>query len=153
LISHWCKTQATVALSSGEAELNAIVKGCSEGIGVYELLRDLGCDPKIFSSETDSSAARGTVLRTGVGKMKHLSTKQLWVQGAIKVYEIDVVKIPRGINSADLLTHGCTTADFNDYLERLFLKRPRPSYLDLQALEASVVEMKKKKIQIEVDEA
>ena len=146
LISHWCKTQATVALSSGEAELNAIVKGCSEGIGVYELLRDLGCNPKIFSSETDSSAARGTVLRTGVGKMKHLSTKQLWVQGAIKIYEIDVVKIPRGINSADLLTHGCTTADFNDHLERLFPKRPRPSYplYNLQALEASVVRIKKK---------
>jgi hypothetical protein len=62
LISHWCKTQATVALYSGEAELNAIVKGCSEGIGVYELLCDLGCDPKIFSSEADSSVARGTVL-------------------------------------------------------------------------------------------
>jgi hypothetical protein len=126
LISHWCKTQATVALSSGEAELNAIVKGCSEGIGVYELLRDLGCNPRIFSSETDSSAARGTVLRTGVGKMKHLSTKQLWVQGAIRIYGIDFVKIPRGINSADFLTHGCTTADFNNHLERLFLNRPRP---------------------------
>jgi hypothetical protein len=83
--------------------------------------------PQDFSSETESSAARGTVLWTGVGKMKHLSTKQLWVQGAIKIYEIDVVKIPRGINSADLLTHGCTTADFNNHLERLFLKRPRPS--------------------------
>jgi hypothetical protein len=59
--------------------------------------------------------------------MKHLSTKQLWVQGAIKINEIDVVKIPHGINSADLLTQGCTTADFNDHLERLFLKRPRPS--------------------------
>jgi hypothetical protein len=129
-ITHWCKTQATVALSSGEAELNAMVKGCSEGIGVYELLRELGCNPKIFSSETDSSAARGTVMRTGVGKMKHLSTKQLWVQGAIKIYEIDVVKIPRGINSADLLTHGCTTADFNHHLERLFLQRPRPEITD-----------------------
>jgi hypothetical protein len=119
LISHWCKTQATVALSSGEAELNAIAKGCSEGIEVYELLRDLGCNPKIFSSETDSSVARGTVLRTGVGKMKHISTKQLWVQCAIKIYEIDVAKIPRGINSADLLTHGCATADFNNHLEAL----------------------------------
>jgi hypothetical protein len=60
--------------------------------------------------------------------MEHLSAKQVWVQGAIKIHEIDVAKIPRGINSADLSTHGCTTADFNDRLERLFLKRPRPSY-------------------------
>jgi hypothetical protein len=126
LISHWRKTQATVVLSSGEAELNAIVKGCSEGIGVYELLRDLGCDPKIFSSETDSSAAGGTVLRVGVGETKHFSAQQLWAQGAIEIYEIDVAKIPRGINSIDLLTHGCTAADFNNHLERLFLTRPRP---------------------------
>jgi hypothetical protein len=62
--------------------------------------------------------------------MKHLSTKQLWVQGAFKIYEIDVVKIPRGINSADLLMHGCTTADFNHYLERLFLQRPGPELTD-----------------------
>jgi hypothetical protein len=126
-ITHWCKTQATIALSSGEAELNAIVKGCSEGIGVHELLRELGGDPKLFSAETDSSAARGTVLRHGVGKMKHLSTKQLWVQGAIKSYGIEVVKIPRSINSADLLTHGCTTADFDAHLNRMFLSRPEPN--------------------------
>ena len=40
LISHRSKMQATVALSSGEAELNAAVKGASAGIGILELLKE-----------------------------------------------------------------------------------------------------------------
>ena len=34
VLCHWSKIQATVALSSGEAEVNALVKGISEGISV-----------------------------------------------------------------------------------------------------------------------
>ena len=41
LIAHWSKMQSNVALSSGEAELNASVKGISELIGVIELFREL----------------------------------------------------------------------------------------------------------------
>ena len=37
LIHHWSRTQATVALSSGEAELNAAVKGISEGLQMKTL--------------------------------------------------------------------------------------------------------------------
>jgi hypothetical protein len=123
VISFWCKSQSTIALSSGEAELNAMVKGCSEGIGVLELMRELGCDATVYSIETDSSAARGTVMRHGAGRIKHLSTKQLWIQGAVKHYKITPVKICRSVNSADVLTHSCTTRDFNNHMERLGLIR------------------------------
>ena len=123
IISFWCKSQSTVALSSGEAELNSMVKGCSEGIGVLELMREMGCNTGLYSIETDSSAAKGTVMRHGVGKMKHLSTKQLWIQGAIKSYGIVAVKICRSTNSADLLTHSCTTRDFDNHLQRLGVMR------------------------------
>ena len=123
VISFWCKSQATVALSSGEAELNSMVKGCSEGIGVLELMRELGCDASVYAIQTDSSAARGTVMRHGAGRIKHLSTKQLWIQGAVKYYGILPVKICRSINSADLLTHQCSTRDFNNHIDRLGLIR------------------------------
>ena len=33
LITHWSKLQSNVALSSGEAELNAAVKAIAEAIG------------------------------------------------------------------------------------------------------------------------
>ena len=42
LIHHWSKTQQTLTLSSGEAEMNASVKAISEGIGVTELLEEIG---------------------------------------------------------------------------------------------------------------
>ena len=62
IISFWSKTQSTVALSSGEAELNALVKGCCDAIGVLELLRELGADANLnckTTLQTDSSAASG----------------------------------------------------------------------------------------------
>ena len=38
----WSTTQGTVALSSGEAEYYAAVKGASEGLGFQSACRDLG---------------------------------------------------------------------------------------------------------------
>ena len=42
LIKHWADTQATVALSSGEAELGGICKGASACLGLVSVARDLG---------------------------------------------------------------------------------------------------------------
>ena len=111
-------------LSSGEAELNASVKGASEGIGVLEIMHEWDGDNKIgMYLMTDSSAAKGTLTRRGSGKMKHLSTKQLWVQEAIRSYGITIMKISRSINSADLLTHQCARQDFDKHIQRLSIVR------------------------------
>ena len=83
-IAFWSKTQSNIALSSGEAELNAAVKGVSEGIGIWELMRELTGTIMQMSLHVDSSACKGMLLRHGSGKVKHVTTKQLWVQGAIQ---------------------------------------------------------------------
>jgi hypothetical protein len=62
-------------------------------------------------------------MRHGAGKVEHPTKKQLWVQGAVKSYGIKVAKIPIYINTADLLTHGCTTKDFDNHLKRIHLER------------------------------
>ena len=90
LIHHWSKTQQTVALSSGEAEMNASVKAISEGFGVTELLKEIGINDVRMIVCTDSSACKGMILRRGSGKVKHLTTKQLWVQGAVRAHEIEI---------------------------------------------------------------
>ena len=41
LLKHWSTTQHTGALSSGEAELEGIVKGAAEGLGLQSVGRDL----------------------------------------------------------------------------------------------------------------
>ena len=125
ILSHWSKLQSTIALSSGEAELNAGVKGISETIGIHELFKEWDMNEEAaITLYTDSSAAKGTLTRRGRGKIKHLTTKQLWVQEAIRTYDVKVVKIPRHINSADLLTHPCGKVDYTDHLDRLKLLRP-----------------------------
>ena len=42
LVHHWSSTQTVVALSSMEAELNAIVKGVAEVLGLKNLLAECG---------------------------------------------------------------------------------------------------------------
>ena len=42
IVKTWSATQATVAQSSGEAELYAATKGAAEGLGMVFLTRDLG---------------------------------------------------------------------------------------------------------------
>ncbi len=57
-IKTWSSTQASVALSSGEAEFNGVVRGSGVGLGYRSLLRDLGHELPL-RVWTDSSAALG----------------------------------------------------------------------------------------------
>lgn len=52
----------------------------------------------------DASAAQGTMMRKGAGKIKHLEVRQLWCQHAVEKLGVTVVRIPRGLNRADNLT-------------------------------------------------
>ena len=106
--------------------MNASVKGVSEAIGLRELLQEiLGMKVGIRVS-ADASACRGMLLRQGSGKVKHLTTKQLWVQGAVQSYGIEVCKIPREKNYADALTHPSTAEDMRRALVSMhFHVQPR----------------------------
>ena len=88
VISHWSKSQSYVALSSGEAELNAAVKGMTELIGATELYQELQNENVLKQLRVDANACKGMILRKGVGKVKHLSTKQVWIQGAADSYDV-----------------------------------------------------------------
>ena len=78
-LKYWSKTQATIALSSGESELMGMVKAASEGLGVTALMRDLGIEVT-GTVATDSAAALGIASRQGLGKVRHLDVNLLWVQ-------------------------------------------------------------------------
>ena len=71
MLTHWASTQASVAISSGEAELNGTVKAGSEALGIMNLHDELGL--KVTTEILmDSSAANGIAHRAGCGKAKHL---------------------------------------------------------------------------------
>ena len=69
----------TVALSSAEAELHAMVAASAEVLGGIGLCEDLGMQ-MMGEILADSSAALGISNRTGVGKVRHLRIHALCVQ-------------------------------------------------------------------------
>jgi hypothetical protein len=103
LIKGWCRMQAVVALSSGEAEYYAIVKGASEGMGIRGILWDMGLVGRI-SVSTDASAAQGVASRRGLGKVKNIELNQLWVQDRVCRGDVKIRKIDGTENLADALT-------------------------------------------------
>ena len=79
LLKSWATTQPVIALSSGEAELVALVKTAAQAKGLASLLMDYGMSTTV-TVHTDSTAAIGIVHRRGLGKTKHIETQYLWIQ-------------------------------------------------------------------------
>ena len=102
-VKHWSSTQASISLSSGEAEFAGVIRGAGQGLGYQALLRDVGVELPL-RVWTDSSAAIGICSRQGLGKLRHLDTHTLWVQQAVRTKRIDLRKVPGERNPADLLT-------------------------------------------------
>ena len=118
-MKHWSSTQASVALSSGEAEFAGVIRGAGQGLGYQALLRDLGIDLPL-RVWTDSSAAVGICSRQGLGKMRHLDTHTLWIQQAVRSGRIDLRKVGGDVNPADLLTKHSLSRERLEKLVALF---------------------------------
>ena len=112
--------QNVIALSSGEAEYYAALKGASSAVGFQSMLRDLGVQTSV-TLYTDSSAARGIIHRAGLGKLRHLETGYLWLQSAVKAKKLQVRKVLGTENPADLLTKHLAATDMWKNLERLHM--------------------------------
>ena len=84
MIKHWSSTQATIALSSGEAEYASLVKGAGQLIGARSLMHDFGVFNVPLELHCDSAAAIGIASRSGLGKLRHLEVHLLWVQEHVR---------------------------------------------------------------------
>ena len=118
-VKSWSSTQASVALSSGEAEFNGVVRGAGVGLGYQSLLRDLGVNVGL-RVWTDSSAAIGICTRQGLGKLRHLDTHTLWIQQAVRSKRVDLRKVAGEVNPADLFTKHSLTRERLIGLTKLF---------------------------------
>jgi len=52
----------------------------------------------------DSSAAKSIASRTGLGKLRHLEIKFLWLQECVRIGKVVLSKVRGDINPADVLT-------------------------------------------------
>ena len=117
-LKSWASTQATVALSSAEAKLYALTKGVSQALGVMTLLEDFGLRTRSVL-HTDASAAIGIVRRAGLGKLRHLNVRYLWLQDHLRGGQMDLHKVAGVANAADLVTKHLGPGKAKDHLEAI----------------------------------
>ena len=104
ILLHWARTQHLIALSSAESELHALATCASEGLGIRNVLIEMGRQLPL-NMYTDSSATRGIIQRDGPGRVKHLDIKTLWMQERETTGDLAIHKLPRAYHLSDLFTH------------------------------------------------
>lgn len=102
-VKHSSNIQSTIGLSSGESEWYGLVKGSASGLGLQSMLQDWGIRIRL-EVLSDSSAARGFSARQGLGRMRHIQTRYLWVQERVRDGHLRVLPIRGKNNPADLFT-------------------------------------------------
>ena len=106
--AHWLRSSSTTqqvqALSTGEAEFHALVKGCSMALGFEAMLRDYGVADVSLQLMCDATAGRGMAERRGVGRVRHLHTPLLWIQRVVQQQRVRIRKVAGSSNIADMGT-------------------------------------------------
>ena len=110
--------QSTVALSSGESEFYALVKGAAYGLSIQALLKDWNVNVTL-RVVSDSSAARSFASRRGLGKQRHVQTRYLWIQERVGEGHVKIMAGPVKINDSDILTKAVSGAGLRRVLLRL----------------------------------
>ena len=122
-VRSWSKTQATVTLSSAEAELHAAVKTTAETMGMMSMLKDMGVEmTKKAIVYADAAAALGIIQRKGVGKVRHLDTSVLWLQEERVKRILAHEKVLGEQNPADMMTKHIPREKIAQHVERMMLK-------------------------------
>ena len=123
-IKTWSTTQGAVALSSAEAEFYALVEAVLRAKGLITVALELGFTSlrTEVKAATDSSAAKSFLSRRGLGKMKHIEVRDLWLQEEVLKGQVEVMKVLGTENPADLMTKFLNVAEI----------RARLAYLNLE---------------------
>ena len=105
-----CSKQDVVSLSAPECEFYAMTNG---GAHTKNIFSDLQIDVSV-RLETNSTSASSIFRRRGVGRLRHLHMKELWLQDQVAAKNVELGRVPSDDNEADLGTK---------YLERDRIKK------------------------------
>ena len=120
LIAAWSRVQPRIALSSGEAELYAGMRGITEALGFVHMRREFKTnDWGRIIHRVDASACRAIMLRRGCGGLKHITVKSLWVHEAVREYSIEIVRISRDEMHAHILASPSSADELKKHLTEL----------------------------------
>ena len=117
----WSSTQGAIALSSAEAEFYAMIEAMIRAKGLKALASELGVQAGtgVINLHTDSTAAKSFVSRRGLGKMRHIEIKELWLQREVGDGSVRVVKVLGEENLADLMTNILKLVDIRKHLKAM----------------------------------
>ena len=96
------RAQKTDWLSSGEAEYYASASSASDTVLVKEVVEFLSQRKAQLHLLLDSTAARGVIARRGVGRIKRIQIRTLFLQGLHKQGQLTVHPVGTKENTADL---------------------------------------------------
>lgn len=105
-VSWSAKKQATVSLSSTEAELIALCAATCHGLWLVRILEDLGSKPvtPITYYEDNQSTMKIAANPKDSGRLKHLDVKHFFVRELVESHQIRIEYIPTTRQQADILT-------------------------------------------------
>jgi hypothetical protein len=123
-IKTWSASQGPYALSSAEAELYGMVEGVTRAKGLWSLAYEVGFRDlsNVVHVGTDSSAAKSSVCRRGLGRMRHLEIRDLWLQKEVSEGRVEVSKIRGDENPADLMTKMLKVSEIRDRLSWMTIR-------------------------------
>ena len=103
-ISYGSRTQATIALSSAEAELYAINTGATEALHIRSLFMEPFDINKVkIKIHTDSSSGKSKATRIGSSRRaKHIELKHLFIQQLISHDFVRLIKIHTNDNPEEI---------------------------------------------------
>ena len=113
-----CKSQAVIALSSGEAEYYGLVSGLCQALGEQSQLRDWGVHVPIIGY-MDATMELSIGSRHGLGKVKRIDTVFLWAQDAVLTGKAKLYKKSAQEMLADLFTKPLDSGRMKMLLEKL----------------------------------
>ena len=99
----YSSTQQIVALSTAESEYISITKGAAHALEVRSAMAEYGMTFNVVC-ETDASAGRAMATRRGVGRVRHLDARLLWLQQLCAEGVVEVRAKPGTHNEADMGT-------------------------------------------------
>ena len=123
-IKTWSATQGAYALSSAEAEFYGMIEGVTRAKGLIGLATELGFEDlsNVVKLGTDSNAAKSFVCKRGLGRMRHLDIRDLWLQKEVEDGRLEIVKVLGTENPADLMTKILGVDEIKERLKRMNIR-------------------------------
>ena len=87
------------------------------------MLRELGVDAGVVVISTDSSSAKSFASRRGLGRMRHIEAKELWLQEAVCRGRIQLKKVEGAVIPADLFTKYLSNPEIDKHLCTMNMRR------------------------------